>query len=210
MRSLWDGWFAALKKPPIAHIVSANKHEAAGIALPRQPIIQDQSMSKNLSETSHKTEAEQLTELELTLTVLWNSVRRWMSQRSNSSEVNGLSELDVFLLHLLVYRNRQLRAVDLAFALSVDDMHLVTYSLKKLARLGMVDSTKIGKEAFYEATEKGREHYEDFHDDRRTFLEPAMDFLPQQGIDIGKVNQFLRALSGMYEQAARAAASSRG
>lgn len=156
------------------------------------------------------TEAEQLTELELTLTVLWNSVRRWMSQRSNSSEVNGLSELDVFLLHLLVYRNRQLRAIDLAFALSIDDMHLVTYSLKKLQRLGMVESRKIGKEAFYEATDKGREHYEDFHEDRHTYLEPAMAFMPQQGVDIAKVNQFLRALSGMYEQAARAAASSRG
>jgi len=156
------------------------------------------------------TEAEQLTKLELTLTVLWNSVRRWMSQRSNSSEVNGLSELDVFLLHLLVYRNRRLRAIDLAFALSIDDMHLVTYSLKKLQRIGMVESSKIGKEAFYEATDKGREHYEGFHEDRRTYLEPAMAFMPQQGVDIAKVNQFLRALSGMYEQAARAAASSRG
>lgn len=155
-------------------------------------------------------DAEQLTELELTLTVLWNSVRRWMSQRSNSSEVSGLSELDVFLLHLLVYRDRRLRAIDLAFALSVDDMHLVTYSLKKLARLGMVASTKIGKEAFYNATDKGREHYEDFHDDRRAYLEPAMAFMPHDGIDIAKVNHFLRALSGMYEQAARAAASSRG
>ncbi|PEQ13600.1 hypothetical protein B2G71_04515 [Novosphingobium sp. PC22D] len=154
--------------------------------------------------------ARQLTELELTLTVLWNSVRRWMSQRGNSNDVSGLSELDVFLLHLLVYRNRQLRATDLAFALSIDDMHLVTYSLKKLARLGMVDSTKIGKEAFYEATDRGRDHYADFHEDRRTYLEPAMAFMPQEGIDIAKVNQFLRALSGMYEQAARAAASSRG
>lgn len=156
------------------------------------------------------TQAEQLTELELTLTVLWNSVRRWMSQRSNSSEVNGLSELDVFLLHLLVYRNRQLRAIDLAFALSIDDIHLVTYSLKKLARIGMVSSAKIGKEVFYNATEKGREHYDDFHEDRRTYLEPAMTFKPPEGVDIAKVNQFLRALSGMYEQAARAAASSRG
>lgn len=156
------------------------------------------------------TEAEQLTELELTLTVLWNSVRRWMSQRGNSHEVNGLSELDVFLLHLLVYRNRQLRAIDLAFALSIDDMHLVTYSLKKLLRLNMVGSTKIGKEVFYKATDKGQEHYDEFHADRRAYLEPALSFVAQDGIDIAKVNQFLRALSGMYEQAARAAASSRG
>ena len=53
-----------------------------------------------------KIDADQLSELELTLTVLWNSVRRWMGQRSNANSINGLSDMDVFLLHLLVYRNR--------------------------------------------------------------------------------------------------------
>lgn len=166
-------------------------------------------MSKNIAE-AETSDTEALTELELTLTVLWNSVRRWMSQRSNAGEVNGLSELDVFLLHLLVYRNRRLRAIDLAFALSVDDMHLVTYSLKKLTRLGMMRSEKIGKEVFYSATTKGKEHYADFHADRRAYLEPAMTFLPHDGPELAKINQFLRALSGAYEQAARSAASSKG
>jgi len=36
------------------------------------------------------------------------------------SQVSGLSDLDVFLLHLLVYRNKQLRGVDLAFALAIE------------------------------------------------------------------------------------------
>jgi predicted MarR family transcription regulator len=157
-----------------------------------------------------QTDAEQLTELELTLTVLWNSVRRWMSQQSNSDGINGLSELDVFLVHLLVYRNRKLRATDLAFALSIDDMHLVTYALKKLVRLGLVTSNKIGKEVFYNPTDAGKAHYEDFHEARRKYLEPSMSFIPNNSIDIEKINHFLRALSGMYEQAARSAASSRG
>jgi len=56
--------------------------------------------------------------------------------------VSGLSDFDVFLLHLLVYRNRQLRGIDLAFALSIDDMHLISYSLKKLTRLGFTSSAK--------------------------------------------------------------------
>src|SRR5215469_7583940 len=130
---------------------------------------------KDLAERG--TDAEQLSELELTLTVLWNCVRRWMSQRSNSKVVGGLSDLDVFLLHLLVYRNRPLRGIDLAFALSIDDMHLVSYSLKKLARLGVASSNKVGKEVFYEATEKGRSHYFEFLNDRRKYLEPALQFL---------------------------------
>ena len=51
-------------------------------------------------------DSEKLSELEISLTVLWNSVRRWLSKRSSSSAVNGLSDLDVFLLHMLVYRNQ--------------------------------------------------------------------------------------------------------
>ena len=162
-------------------------------------------------ETASKTtiESEQLSELELTLTVLWNCVRRWMSQRSNSSVVSGLSDLDVFLLHLLVYRNKQLRGIDLAFALSIDDMHLVSYSLKKLARLGVISSAKIGKEVFYEASSKGREHYFEFLNDRKKFLEPAMRFLSRD-FDLESITAFLRTLSSVYEQAARSAASAPG
>ena len=85
-----------------------------------------------------------LSELELTLTVLWNCVRRWMSQRNNSSVVTGLSDLDVFLLHMLVYRNKQLRGMDLAFALSIDDMHLVSYSLNYIAVAGNVLACVLG------------------------------------------------------------------
>jgi predicted MarR family transcription regulator len=154
-------------------------------------------------------DSEQLSELELTLTVLWNCVRRWMSQRSNSNVVTGLSDMDVFLLHLLVYRNKQLRGIDLAFALSIDDMHLVSYSLKKLTRLGVASSSKIGKEVFYSPTEKGKEHYLEFLNDRKKYLEPAMKFIARDH-NLESMSVFLRALSGVYEQAARAAASSRG
>lgn len=167
-------------------------------------------MADKKSQDVPMTDGEQLSELELTLTVLWNSVRRWMSQRSNSSVVNGLSDLDVFLLHLLVYRNKPLRGVDLAFALAIDDMHLVSYSLKKLTRLGVASSAKVGKEVFYEATEKGKEHYLEFLNDRRRYLEPAMKFVAHSDPGFEALNTSLRALSGVYEQAARSAASAKG
>lgn len=154
-------------------------------------------------------DGERLSELELTLTVLWNSVRRWLNQRGNSAVAGGLAELDVFLLHLLVYRNKKLRGADLAFALSIDDMHLVSYSLKKLAKLALVASEKIGKEVFYKATSKGREHYSEFLDDRRKFLEPAMKFMVNTD-EFATLIASLRALSGAYEQAARSAACSKG
>jgi predicted MarR family transcription regulator len=157
-----------------------------------------------------KTDGEKLSEMELSLTVLWNSVRRWLAQRSNANAINGLSDLDVFLLHLLVYRNKPLRGIDLAFALSIDDLHLVSYALKKLAKLDMITSSRAGKEVFYQATAKGRENYDEFISDRERYLEPAMGFLQKSDIDIEALNLALRTLSGIYEQAARAAASARG
>ena len=163
---------------------------------------------KNRSNTE-PTEGEQLSELELALTILWNSVRRWLSQRSQARPTTGLADLDVFLLHLLVYRNKQLRATDLAFALSIDDMHVVSYSLKKLARLGMISSARIGKEVFYEPTQQGRQHYLDFLEDREQYLEPAMTLIAHDH-DLKSLTTLLRALSGVYEQAARSAASARG
>lgn len=166
-------------------------------------------MSRKKEQGGVSTESAQLSELELTLTVLWNCVRRWMSQRSNATADGGLSDLDVFLLHLLVYRNKQLRGIDLAFALSIDDMHLVSYSLKKLARLGVISSAKKGKEVFYEATAKGKDHYLEFLNDRKKYLEPAMQFLSRD-LDLESLSASLRALSSVYEQAARSAASSRG
>lgn len=155
------------------------------------------------------TDGDRLSELELTLTVLWNSVSRWMGQRNTSSVVTGLSDLDVFLLHLLVYRNKPMRGTDMAFALAIDDMHLVSYSLKKLTKLGVTSSERIGKEVFYQATRKGKEHYLEFLDDRRRYLEPAMKFISDSS-DFESLNTSLRALSGAYEQAARSAASEKG
>lgn len=155
-------------------------------------------------------DGEQLSEMELALTVLWNSVRRWINQCSKTTGINGLSDLDVFVLHFLVYRNRPLRVIDLAFALSIDDLHQVTYSLKKLGRLDMITSEKVGKEVFYSGGQKGQLHYDEFVRDRKKYLEPAMRLVMHDEDRQEMLINFLRTLSGIYEQAARSAASSRG
>jgi len=177
----------------------------------------DKKIAVDNSELDHETvereggiNPEQLSELELGLTVLWNSVRRWMSQRSKASVIAGLSDFDTFLLHLLVYRDRPMRAADLAFALSIDDMHLVSYSLKKLVRLGAVDASKLGKEIVYAAAETGRLHYAEYLADRKRYLEPAMRYFNSGDVDADGLKDLFRAMSGVYEQAARAAASAKG
>jgi predicted MarR family transcription regulator len=154
-----------------------------------------------------ETLSEEISQLEMSLTVLWNSARRWLSKRSS---VNGLSDLDVFLMHMLAYRNTPMRASDLAFALAIDDMHLVSYSLKKLTKLGLTTSTKAGKEVVYRATEPAFEHRNAFLEDRARYVEPTIEDLTASGLDIKALTKALRALSGVYEQAARAAAFEKG
>jgi predicted MarR family transcription regulator len=151
--------------------------------------------------------SEEISQLEMSLTVLWNSAKRWLSKRSS---VNGLSDLDVFLMHLLAYRNTALRASDLAFALAIDDMHLISYSLKKLAKMGLITSAKSGKEVLYRAAKGAIEHRNAFLDDRARYVEPAIKGLLASGTDIRVLTAALRALSGVYEQAARAAAYEKG
>jgi predicted MarR family transcription regulator len=151
--------------------------------------------------------SEELSQLEMSLTVLWNSARRWLSKRSS---VNGLSDLDVFLMHMLAYRNTALRASDLAFALAIDDMHLVSYSLKKLTKLGLITSAKSGKEVVYRATKAAADDRDAFLEDRSRYVEPAIRDLIATGLDVGALTKALRTLSGVYEQAARAAAFEKG
>ena len=180
----------------------------------RPGAIQESGHGKQLDAGQVKKESaitpEQLSELEIGLTVLWNSVRRWMTQRSKTSDLAGLSDLDTFLLHLLVYRDRPLRATDLAFALSIDDMHLVSYSLKKLVRLEAVSTARMGKEIVYSATDRGRQNYSEYLADRKRYLEPAMKYFSSQDFDADGLKDLFRAMSGVYEQAARAAASTKG
>ena len=151
--------------------------------------------------------SEELSQLEMALTVLWNSARRWLSKRSS---VNGLSDLDVFLMHMLAYRNTALRASDLAFALAIDDMHLVSYSLKKLTKLGLIASAKTGKEVVYRATAAAAEDRNAFLEDRGRYVEPAIRDLMASGVHVAALTKALRTLSGVYEQAARAAAFEKG
>src|SRR5579864_6497293 len=121
---------------------------------------------RSTTERDRDSLSEELSQLEVSLTVLWNSARRWLSKRSS---VNGLSDLDVFLMHMLAYRNTPLRASDLAFALAIDDMHLVSYSLKKLTKMGLTTSAKSGKEVVYRATSEAVEHRKAFLEDRARY-----------------------------------------
>ena len=83
----------------------------------------------------------------------------------------------------------------------------MNYSLKKLQGLGVVASRKNGKEVTYAATESGRAHVQRYREIRENCLIDALQADDALNRDIGELARLLRVLSGMYDQAARAAAS---
>jgi predicted MarR family transcription regulator len=111
------------------------------------------------------------------------------------------------VLHHVTHRARDKRLADICFIMNVEDTHLVNYSLKKLQNLGVVASSKNGKEVTYSATDLGRSHVQRYREIRESCLIDALNADDALNRDIGELARLLRVLSGMYDQAARSAAS---
>jgi predicted MarR family transcription regulator len=146
-------------------------------------------------------------EFEIAMIVFWHTFSRWVERCGQAAGVEGLSTFDLLILHFLRLRRRPLRAVDIGFALSIEDQHLVSYSLRKLLRLALVSSEKNGKEIMYTTTPKSEESFQRYVEVRHRFLISAIEMIQNPGYDMTALAGMLRALSGIYEQAARAAAS---
>lgn len=119
-----------------------------------------------------------------------------------------MSALDVMVMHTVNHRTRSKRLADICFTLNVEDTHLVNYALKKLVKAGFVVATKQGKEAHYDASEEGRALCQRYREVRETCLIETVSALGSvENEEVGRAASVLRALSGLYDQAARAATS---
>jgi predicted MarR family transcription regulator len=150
-----------------------------------------------------------LSEFEFALTMVVNAYHRWMA-RCMVAAAAGASELgplDVLVLHHLNHRDRPKRLADLCLVLNVEDSHTVNYALKKLAKLGLAVGVKRGKEVFHAATAEGKALCERYRAVREQCLIEALTHLGQPNHPISEAAALMRALSGIYDQAARAAAS---
>jgi predicted MarR family transcription regulator len=148
-----------------------------------------------------------LSEFEYGMIIAHNGFTRWMIRCMHAAGYADFSPLDVLVLHNVNHRNRQKRLVDICFVLHVEDQHTVNYSLKKLVKNGLVERDKHGKEIFYSTTEEGREACEKYRSIREKCLTAAYRSLDQEGSEISQAAALLRLMSGLYDQASRAASS---
>lgn len=164
----------------------------------RGPIVSSEHLSRS---------AEELSEFEYGLIVAGHAFNRWMVRCMTASGLAELSALDVLVLHSVNHRERAKRQADICLVLNVEDTHTVTYALKKLAKLGLVSGEKHGKEIFFRATDDGRFTCTRYAEIREACLVESLESMGLDRDDMHQVAGMLRAMSGLYDQAARSAAS---
>ena len=152
-------------------------------------------------------QSAEMSEFEFGLIVAGNAFHRWIVHCMSAAGLKDLTPLDVMVLHHVTHRARDKRLADICFIMNVEDTHLINYSLKKLQGLGVLASQKNGKEVTYAATDLGRQFVERYREIRESCLIDALNVDDALNRDIGELARLLRLLSGIYDQAARSAAS---
>lgn len=149
----------------------------------------------------------QLSEFEYGMIIAYNAFSRWMIRCMGAAGHVDFSPLDILVLHNVNHRKREKRLVDICFVLHVEDHHTVNYSLKKLVKADLVGREKRGKEIFYSATEKGRTACQEYREIREKCLTSTYRAMDQESDEMRDAAALLRLMSGIYDQASRAASS---
>ena len=169
----------------------------------------DIPVKRRIVSSRHLADGEnwQVSEFEYGLIIANNAFNRWMQRCMAASGGAELSPLEILVLHNTNHRDREKRMSDIAFLLNIEDSHTVTYALRKLVKLELLSAEKRGKEVFYKTTEQGRALCTKYRDVRAQCLLESLPHSGLNGDELRDIAASLRALSGLYDQASRAAAS---
>jgi predicted MarR family transcription regulator len=147
----------------------------------------------------------ELSELEFGLIVAWNAFSRWAMRCMAAAGCPDLTITDVLVLHHINHRARNKKLADICFVLNYEDTHVVAYSLKKLVAAGLAQAEKLGKEVFYSPTAAGEAAVQKYREVREACLVDNLD--AERNADIVRSRRAMSPMSGLYDQAARAATS---
>lgn len=148
-----------------------------------------------------------LSEVEFGLSLAVHAFHRWMIRCMAAAGMPDLSPIEILVLHSVRHRERPKKLADLCLVLGIEDTHVITYAVKKLVAAGLVISTKAGKEKLVAATAAGAAACDRYHAIRERLLVHGVNSTGLPDPTLSELGSLLRALSGHYDQAARAAAS---
>lgn len=143
-----------------------------------------------------------ITRFEQNLQVLGNAFEQWVKRCGGKSGLATFSSTEIAILHRIGRADTPKRIADLCFALKIEDTHIVTYAVKKLAKAGLVTSTKSGKDTYFQATATGAERIGAYAENKQINLGSALAMFSED-IDLTRLGEQLLVLSAVYEQAAR-------
>ncbi len=195
------------KNKLVAHPTAANKARSKTDAAPvdtLEPIAPRLFVSSAHLVSS---KSKELSEFEFGLIIAANAFNRWVTRCMAAAGLKDLTTLDVLLLHHVNHRAREKKLADICFMMNMEDTHVVSYSLKKLSAMGLVESEKRGKEVVFFTAQKGQDYIQRYREVREACLVASLSKDGTENEQLGELAGFLRMLSGMYDQAARAATS---
>lgn len=148
-----------------------------------------------------------LSEVEFALTMAGHAYQRWMVRCMVAAGGPTMSPLEVLILHLVHHRGRAKTLAEVCLILNIEDTHLANYAIRKLTAAGLLKSGRTGKEKTITITDEGAALCTRYGEVREALLVRAVRQLGHDPADISRIASLLRALSGSYDQAARAAAA---
>ena len=146
-------------------------------------------------------------EIEYGMIIAYHAFSRWMTRCMSAAGNIELTPLEILVLHNTNHRGRDKRLTDICFLLNIEDTHTVNYALRKLMKMELLTSEKRGKEVFYRTSETGESLCSAYRDMRERCFLDGLSRLDMTGEEMRDIAASLRALSGQYDQASRAAAS---
>jgi predicted MarR family transcription regulator len=153
----------------------------------------------------------ELSEFEFGLIVAWHAFERWARRcMAAAGGKHEMAPVDVLVLHHVHHRHTAKRIADVCFVLNIEDTHLVSYSLKKLAAGGLVRGERKGKEVFFSTTPAGADLCARYKQVRDACLVPGFTKGAEEAARLSTIAQVLRGQAGSYDQASRAATVSLG
>lgn len=150
-----------------------------------------------------------LSELEYGLIVASHAFSRWIVRCMIAAGQSNLSPLEVLILHTVRNRETKKTLADICLVLDIADTHIANYAINKLKRAGLVSVGKSGKEKSMAITQEGLDLCDRYGALREELLLSAISNSETDDEKYSTCAALLRSLSGMYDQAARAAATLR-
>ena len=145
--------------------------------------------------------------LEFGLILLGHAFERWMVRCVAAAGLPDVNPMEVLVLHAVAHRNRPKRLADICLVLSIEDTHLVTYAVKKLEAAGLLVAGRKGNEKTVSLSAKGETIVKKYGKIREALLVAPVKATGADEKRLSEIAGLMRALSGHYDQAARAAAS---